>query len=59
VAIDGNVSGLGKIRHREFAMAAGEMTRSAFTSFLTTAFVNLAAPQRRGLGAEQLSLARR
>ena len=31
VAIDGNVSGLGKIRHREFAMASGEMTPEEFT----------------------------
>jgi DNA modification methylase len=48
VAIDGNVSGLGKIRHREFAMAAGEMTPGQFTSFLTTAFVNLAAHSAEG-----------
>src|ERR1700730_4883984 len=27
VAIDGHVSGMGKVRHREFAMASGEMTR--------------------------------
>ena len=32
VAIDGNVSGLGKIRHREFAMASGEMTRDQFVT---------------------------
>ena len=31
VAIDGHVSGLGKVRHREFVMAAGEMTPEAFT----------------------------
>ncbi len=43
VAIEGNVSGLGKVRHREFAMASGEMTRSEFTSFLSKAFGNLAA----------------
>jgi DNA modification methylase len=43
VAIDGNVSGLGKIRHREFAMASGEMTRDQFTAFLSLAFANLAA----------------
>jgi DNA modification methylase len=34
VAIGGHVSGLGKIQHREFVMAAGEMTPQAFTSFL-------------------------
>jgi DNA modification methylase len=38
VAIDGNVSGLGTIRHREFAMASGEMTRDEFTAFLSAAF---------------------
>jgi hypothetical protein len=43
VGIDGNVSGLGKIRHREFAMASGEMTRAEFTGFLSSAFANLAA----------------
>jgi len=42
VAIDGHVSGLGKVRHREFAMASGEMSTAAFTGFLTTVFRNLA-----------------
>jgi DNA modification methylase len=37
VPIDGNVSGLGKKRHREFAMASGEMTASEFTRFLVVA----------------------
>ncbi len=41
VAIEGNVSGLGKARHREFAMASGEMTAEQFTGFLETAFRNL------------------
>jgi DNA modification methylase len=41
VRIDGNVGGLGKIRHREFAMASGEMSRSAFTTFLATTMSNL------------------
>lgn len=35
VPIDGHVSGLGTVRHREFAMASGEMSREAFTDFLT------------------------
>jgi len=35
VKIDGHASGLGNIRHREFAMAAGEMTEAEFVSFLT------------------------
>jgi hypothetical protein len=33
VAIAGNVSGLGKIKHREFAMASGEMNSDEFTKF--------------------------
>ncbi len=34
VAIDGHVCGLGAIRHREFAMASGEMSEAEFTDFL-------------------------
>ena len=41
VAIDGNVGGKGAIRHREFAMASGEMSVSEFTGFLRSAFTNL------------------
>lgn len=37
VPIHGHVSGLGKHKHREFEMAAGEMTRDEFTAFLQTA----------------------
>ena len=33
VRIDGHVSGLGRIRHREFAMASGEMNESQFVAF--------------------------
>lgn len=33
VKIDGNVSGLGKHKHREFAMASGEMDEDQFTAF--------------------------
>ena len=43
VAIEGHVSGLGKVHHREFAMASGEMTQAEFTQFLTSAFANLVA----------------
>ncbi len=32
--IDGHASGLGKARHREFAMASGEMSAGEFTEFL-------------------------
>jgi DNA modification methylase len=35
VPINGHVSGLGKTRHREFAMATGEMSPAEFTRFLT------------------------
>ena len=42
VAIDGNVSGLGATRHREFVMASGEMSKEEFQQFLTKAFMLLA-----------------
>lgn len=42
VPIDGHVSGLGVIKHREFAMASGEMSSAAFAAFLSTVFENLA-----------------
>ena len=42
VPIAGNVSGLGKAKHREFAMASGEMTPREFTNFLRRALTNLA-----------------
>lgn len=42
VAIAGYVSGLGKVKHREFAMASGEMSAHEFTEFLATAFMHLA-----------------
>ncbi len=42
VKIDGHVGGSGKIQHREFAMASGEMTEGEFTTFLTRALNNLA-----------------
>lgn len=34
VPIDGHVSGLGRFKHREFEVAAGEMDQAAFTEFL-------------------------
>lgn len=36
--IPGNVSGLGAVEHREFAMASGEMTEAEFTAFLNKVF---------------------
>jgi DNA modification methylase len=38
VKIDGNVCGSGAVKHREFAMASGEMTREEFARFLAGAF---------------------
>jgi DNA modification methylase len=43
VPIDGHVCGLGRIRHRSFAMGCGEMSSAQFTGFLTTIFKLLAA----------------
>lgn len=37
VPIAGNLSGLGAIHHRDFAMACGEMNQEEFTAFLTQA----------------------
>jgi DNA modification methylase len=42
VKIDGHVGGSGKTKHREFAMASGEMSGHEFTQFLSTAFGNMA-----------------
>ena len=42
VPIDGNVSGRGTIKHREFAMASGEMTPAQFEEFLRVAFSRMA-----------------
>jgi DNA modification methylase len=36
VPIDGHVSGLGSVRHQEFAMASGEMSHAEFQEFLRT-----------------------
>lgn len=41
VPISGHVCGLGKVQHREFAMASGEMSEQEFTSFLA-AYLDLA-----------------
>ena len=48
VPIDGHVCGLGSIRHREFAMASGEMTSPEFEAFLTTVLTNLAGASTDG-----------
>ena len=48
VPVNGHVSGLGKIKHREFAMATGEMDRPQFTGFLREACVQMAAHSKAG-----------
>src|SRR5208283_1121228 len=48
VPIDGHVSGLGELRHREFPMAVGEMTAAAFTDFLRSALSSIARHSRSG-----------
>jgi len=48
VPIDGHVSGLGKVKHREFPMACGEMTKEEFTNFLATVFRNAAEVTKDG-----------
>jgi DNA modification methylase len=42
VPIDGHVGGSGKVKHREFAMASGEMSPEEFTGFLRSSLRNLA-----------------
>lgn len=48
VPIDGFVSGNGKVRHREFVMAAGEMSPAEFTGFLRAIFRNCVRFSRDG-----------
>ena len=48
VKIDGNVCGLGSVKHREFAFASGEMSQSQFTSFLTDTLRNATGVMRDG-----------
>lgn len=48
VPIDGHVCGLGSVRHREFAMGAGEMSPAQFTEFLGTALTNIMHHLRSG-----------
>jgi DNA modification methylase len=48
VKIDGNVCGLGQVRHREFAFASGEMNERQFVEFLTTTLGLASAALRDG-----------
>jgi hypothetical protein len=48
VPIAGHVSGKGRVKHREFAMASGEMTGAEFTKFLKATFERLVASSTNG-----------
>jgi DNA modification methylase len=48
VLIDGHAGGLGRVRHREFAMASGEMDEAGFTGFLAQACNLMAKHSRDG-----------
>lgn len=48
VPIDGHVCGSGSVKHREFAMAAGEMSEAAFTTFLEQSLGAMAGVCRDG-----------
>jgi len=48
VKIDVNVCGLGSVKHREFAMAAGEMSEDQFVDFLSATLGNMGRKMRDG-----------
>lgn len=48
VRIDGHVSGLGRARHSEFAMASGEMAEIEYTQFLSTTLGHAVKASRDG-----------
>ena len=48
VPIEGHVSGLGKVQHREFAFASGEMSTSQFTAFLSECLSATSSAMRDG-----------
>ncbi|GAO40964.1 putative methyltransferase [Sphingomonas changbaiensis NBRC 104936] len=48
VPVEGHVCGLGKVHHREFAMASGEMTVAQFEDFMDVAFGNAVMFSRPG-----------
>lgn len=48
VKIEGNVSGLGEVRHGDFAMASGEMTPEQFVEFLIAGYTPAAERCRDG-----------
>lgn len=48
VPVDKHICGLGKVKHREFAMASGEMSEDAFAEFLTHVHERLYARMKAG-----------
>jgi hypothetical protein len=48
VPVDGHIGGLGKVKHREFAMASGEMSTEVFTTFLAETLTPMSAAMRDG-----------
>jgi DNA modification methylase len=48
VPISGHVSGLGKVRHREFVQGSGELSEAAFTRFLERSLDAMAKVSRDG-----------
>jgi DNA modification methylase len=48
VAIDGHASGLGTVRHADFAMASGELSKAEFEVFLRTSLGHAAGCSRDG-----------
>ncbi|MEP1230772.1 MAG: DNA methyltransferase [Litorimonas sp.] len=48
VPVQGHISGKGKTKHREFAMAAGEMSKDEFTAFLKEALSLTVKASRNG-----------
>ena len=48
VKVQGHVGGKGKIKHREFAMASGEMSSPEFIQFLKTSFEHMVAHSQQG-----------
>lgn len=48
VKMDGHAVGKGRIKHREFAMASGEMSKLEFTGFLHAVFAEIAEASQDG-----------
>jgi DNA modification methylase len=48
VKIAGHVGGKGRVKHREFAMASGEMSQADYTAFLTSALKSATAHTKGG-----------